>query len=135
MEFHISRRARDKYQFDETLFAYDGNVIFANFYAARKFVQKINGQRDLATFPEQAAKTSHVNAMGLIDEIFHHVFKLYREQKNPLVLNQLLNHLEESVPSVSLDHLLGLFIRNATPLWPRQPVAHKNVQKPRHRGA
>ena len=29
MEFHISRRARDKYQFDEDLFAYDGNVIFA----------------------------------------------------------------------------------------------------------
>jgi len=51
MEFHISRRARDKYQFDETLFAYDGNVIFANFHAARKFVQKINGQRDLASFP------------------------------------------------------------------------------------
>lgn len=116
MEFHISRRARDKYKFDETLFAYDGNVIFANFHAARKFVQKINGQRDLASFPEQAAKTSHVNAMGLIDEIFHHVFKLYREQKNPLVLNQLLQHLEDSFTTTSLDQLLALFIREFPPL-------------------
>ncbi len=116
MEFHISRRARDKYQFDETLFAYDGNVIFANFHAARKFVQKINGQRDLASFPEQAAKTSHVNAMGLIDEIFHHVFKLYREQKNPSVLNLLHQHLENTITSDSLDRLLGLFIREFPPL-------------------
>ncbi len=116
MEFHISRRARDKYQFDEALFAYDGNVIFANFHASRKFVQKINGQRDLASFPEQAAKTSHVNAMGLIDEIFHHVFKLYRDQKNPLVLNLLHQHLEEVVSSDSLDRLLELFIREFPPL-------------------
>ena len=89
MEFHISRRARDKYQFDEDLFAYDGNVIFANFHAARRFVQKINSQRDLTSYPEQAVKTSQVNAMGLIDEIFHHVFKLYREQKNPDALSKI----------------------------------------------
>lgn len=116
MEFHISRRARDRYQFDESLFAYDGNVIFANFHAARKFVQKINAQRDLASFPEQAAKTSQVNAMGLIDEIFHHVFKLYRDQKNPLVRQELLQHLEDSVSPAMLDTLLALFVREFPPL-------------------
>ena len=30
-EFHISRQARDYYQFDQTLFSLSGNVIFADF--------------------------------------------------------------------------------------------------------
>jgi len=43
LEFHVSRIARDRYQFDESLFATNGNVIFANFHAARIFAQTING--------------------------------------------------------------------------------------------
>jgi hypothetical protein len=42
MEFHIPRRARDRYQFGQSLFALTGNVVFANFYAARVFAQKMN---------------------------------------------------------------------------------------------
>ena len=116
MEFHISRRARDKYQFDEDLFAYDGNVIFANFLAARKFTHKINALRDLVSFPEQAAKTSQLNAMGLIDEIFHHIFKLYREQKDANILRNLVNHLEVRLSPGNLDAFLELFIREFPPL-------------------
>ncbi|MCB0291831.1 MAG: hypothetical protein KDH97_16370, partial [Calditrichaeota bacterium] len=37
MEFHVSRKARDKYQFDLTLFTAKGKVIFANFHAAQLF--------------------------------------------------------------------------------------------------
>ncbi len=51
MEFHISRRARDKYQFDQSLFSYDGNVIFADFHSVRLFTKRINDQRDLLSFP------------------------------------------------------------------------------------
>ncbi|MER3457579.1 MAG: hypothetical protein C4309_02035, partial [Chloroflexota bacterium] len=65
MEFHVSRQARDRYQFDEALFALSGNVIFANFHAARAFAQKINQKRDLINFPEQAVKAGELNAMGL----------------------------------------------------------------------
>ena len=71
MEFHVSRRARDRYQFDESLFSINGNVIFANFHAARLFAQKINDKRDLARYPEQAVMAGQINAMGLIDEILH----------------------------------------------------------------
>lgn len=115
MEFHISRRAREKYEFDDTLFSYDGNVIFANFHAARKFVHKLNSKRDLAAYPEQAAKTSQVNAMGLIDEIFHHIFKLYREQKNPEILKQALAYLEQQLSIRVLDSFLDLFISEYPP--------------------
>ena len=45
MEFHITRGAREKYQFDDLLFSYNGNVIFANFQASRKFAHLMNQQR------------------------------------------------------------------------------------------
>jgi hypothetical protein len=54
MEFHLSRQARDFYRFDEALFTLRGNILFANFHAARVFAQKMNDRRDLVSFPEQA---------------------------------------------------------------------------------
>ena len=64
MEFHISRKARDFYQFDDSLFSLSGNVILPNFHAARVFSQKINEKRDLVSFPEQAIKAGQINAHG-----------------------------------------------------------------------
>src|SRR5512135_165166 len=81
-EFHISRRARERYQFDAALFALNGHVLFADFRAAREFAQKMNQQRDLVHFPEQTVRAGDLNAMGLIDEILHVVVDQYRAQKN-----------------------------------------------------
>ena len=86
-EFHISRLARDKYEFDEMLFSFDGNIIFANLLAARQFTQKMNQKRDLVNFPENAIKASEINAMGLIDEILHLVISLYRKQIDPKIMS------------------------------------------------
>jgi hypothetical protein len=73
LEFHVSRKARDRYTFDAALFALSGNVVFANFHATRVFAQKMNEKRDLARFPEQTVRAGQINAMGLIDEILHFV--------------------------------------------------------------
>ncbi len=80
-EFHISRDARLKYQFHESLFQSNGNVIFANFHAARIFAQLMNEKRDVIRLPEQSVRAGQLNAMGLIDEILHYVIQLYREQE------------------------------------------------------
>jgi len=82
MQFHISRQSRDRYQFDQSIYSFNGNVVFANFHAARMFAQKMNQQRDLVQFPEQAVKAGQINAIGLIDEILHLMVALYRQQKN-----------------------------------------------------
>ena len=87
-EFHISRTARQRYQFDETLFSFNSNVILADFAASRRFVQKINAQRDLLNQPEQAVYASQLNAMGLIDEVLHYIIELYRHQTEPQVMTQ-----------------------------------------------
>ncbi|MGZ3569671.1 MAG: alpha-amylase family glycosyl hydrolase, partial [Thermodesulfobacteriota bacterium] len=109
MEFHISRKARDFYQFDESLFSLTGSVICLNFHAARLFVAKINEKRDLITFPDQAVKAGHINAMGLIDEILHYVVGLYRGEKNAQVVQQALDWLYEKLGKQRVDEALRKF--------------------------
>lgn len=116
MEFHISRQARDRYHFDQSLFALNGNVIFADFYAARTFAQKMNQDRDLIRFPEQAVKAGQINAMGLIDEILHYVIQLYVKQVNPGVMTEALDWLREQVDVQSLDACLAAFGKQFPPL-------------------
>jgi len=109
MEFHVSRAARDRYQFSETLFALNGNVIIANFHAARLFAQKMNERRDLVRFPEQTVRAGQLNAMGLIDEILHFVIGLYREQQKPHALALALAWLESTYGRATVDKALCHF--------------------------
>ncbi|GAB4538098.1 MAG: alpha-amylase family glycosyl hydrolase [Anaerolineae bacterium] len=116
MEFHISREARDFYQFDQSLYSLSGNVIFANFHAVRVFTQKMNDRRDLISFPEQAVKAGQLNAMGLIDEILHFVVALYREQQSPGVVGQALDWLDEKLGAEAVDAALHRFADQFPPL-------------------
>jgi glycosidase len=116
MEFHISREARDRYQFDETLFSLSGNVLFSNFHAVRVFVQKMNEKRDLVRFPERAVRAGQVNAMGLIDEILHYVTGLYRQEKNAQVMRQALDWLDEELGREAVDETLRRFVDEFPPL-------------------
>ncbi len=109
MEFHISRKARDLYHFDESLFSLAGNVIFPNFHAVRLFAQKINEKKDLVRFPGQAVHAGQINAMGLIDEILHYVLGLYRDQKSSAVLQQALRWLYEKLGKREVDDALREF--------------------------
>src|SRR5437764_15396283 len=82
-EFHVARATRERYSFDETLFGLTGNVVFADFAAARRFAQQMNEQRDLASDPGAAVRAGDLNAMGLVDEVLHYVAGLYRQERNP----------------------------------------------------
>jgi len=116
MEFHVSRQSRDRYQFDLGLFNYTGNVIFANFHASRLFAQKVNQKKDLVNFPERALKAGQINAMGLIDEIMHHMISLYHQQKNPEAMVKALEWLKTSVGETNLDKTLLQFTSEFPPL-------------------
>jgi glycosidase len=116
MEFHVSRQARERYQFDQALFASTGNVIFANFQAARLFAQKMNEQRDLQKFPSQAVRAGQLNAMGLIDELSHQVVEQYRLLRNPQALEKAEAWLQERLGSKELEQTLGQFASEFPPL-------------------
>jgi glycosidase len=116
MEFHVSRKARDQYQFDQDLYALSGNVIFANFHATRLFAQKINQKRDLVNFPENAVKAGQINAMGMIDEIMHLMINLYRQQINPHVMEQALEWANAKIGTEAVDRCLLAFADQFPPL-------------------
>jgi len=116
MEFHVSRHARDRYQFDASLFALNGGVIFADFHAARVFAHRMNEKRDLVRFPEQAVRAGQLNAMGLIDEIMHHVVDVYRRQMQPEVMRQALDRLNQEFGRERVDQALLKFADEFPPL-------------------
>lgn len=109
MEFHIARTARETYQLETGLFGIRGNVIFANFQAARTLAQKMNARRNLTAAPETAVRASHLNALGLLDEIIHRVLESYRMQKNPAVLEQAMSWLEDDLGAAKLQVCLRQF--------------------------
>jgi hypothetical protein len=116
MEFHVSRQARDYYRFDEHLFSLSGNVLFANFHAARVFAQMMNEKRDLLSFPERAVKAGQINAMGLIDEVLHYVIGQYRDRREPDVMRQALDWLYSQVGARAVDTALRRFADQFPPL-------------------
>ena len=116
MEFHISRNARDRYQFDESLISTNGNVVFTNFHAVRTFAQKMNQQRDLITFPERAVRAGEINAMGLIDEILHMALSNYRQERKPTVMQEALDWLYGMLGQADVDKVLRQFIEEFPPI-------------------
>ncbi len=107
--FHVSRPARDHYQFDRSLFSRRGNVALPNFAAARRFAQQMNRKRDLVHFPEQAVRAGQVNAAALIEEILHHVAGLYRAQVHPETVAEALAWLDEDLGPAVVDAALRRF--------------------------
>ena len=116
MEFHLSRKARERFQFDEALFSQSGKVVFANFRAARVFAQKINDQRDLARHPEKAARAGDINAMGMIDEILHMVVASYHRQVDSAALEKALVYLIQQIGDQAVEKTLRLSVEQFPPL-------------------
>jgi glycosidase len=112
MEFHISRGARERYQFADTLFSFNGNVIFADLAACRAFAHRMNQVRDAAQHPERAVHAGQLFAMGLIDEASHLVMSSYRKQFDPEVMTAALSWFGSQVGAAELDRLLLTFVEN-----------------------
>ncbi len=116
-EFHISRQAREHYQFDEMIFAQSGNVIFTDFHAARLFARKMNQKRDVINFPETVVRAGQINAMGLIDEILHLVVQMYRQQINANVMQEAVDWMKGKLGEEALNQVLLQFIQEFPPIF------------------
>jgi glycosidase len=110
MEFHISRNARDRYQFSDTLFSYTGNVVFANVAACRQFAYRMNQVRDAQNHPERTVHAGQLYAMGLIDEASHVLMARYREEYDPEVITSALDWFSGQVGPEALDTMLLTFV-------------------------
>jgi glycosidase len=90
-EFHMARRLRREFQLEDSFFSTNGNIIFTDFNAVRVFVHKLNTTRD----PRNKVYPGEVNALGLLEEIFHFVLREYEKQVNPKVFSKAVKHLQK----------------------------------------
>jgi glycosidase len=112
LEFHISRSARERYQFPDTLFSFNGNVVFANMGACRAFAYRMNQVREADKYPDRAVHAGALFAMGLIDEAGHVLLQRYREQYDSQVTTDALAYLGGLVGPEELDKLLLTFVEH-----------------------
>ncbi|MCR4733895.1 MAG: alpha-amylase [Treponema sp.] len=116
-EFHISRKVRDLCNFNEGLFASSGNVVFANMKNVRDFQLLFNNYIENVTHDDKKkVSAGQLNAMGLIDEIFHYVSMLYRRNKLSTFTKDLLAELNKEYTVEEIDKLLLDFMKEFPPL-------------------
>jgi glycosidase len=110
MEFHISREARDRYEFDQTLFAFSGNVVFANLGASREFAFRMNERRGAEKDPTKTINPGALYAMGLIDEMSHALVDYYRQRLDPKVMADALGWFDARIGKEELDKTILAFV-------------------------
>ena len=115
-EFHVSRAARDRYSFDETIFAFDGNVVFPNPVAARQFATRMNVVRGVERDPVRAARPADLYAMGLIDEALHAVVATYRRRHDKRVMSDAVQWFQERLGAGTVQGTLLRFLEEFPPV-------------------
>ena len=115
-EFHISKKIRDLCSFNEGLFASSGNVVFANMKNVRDFQLLLNNVFETRNEENKKVSAGQLNAMGLIDEILHHVCMLYRRNKVETFMSDLLAELNKEYKASEIDQLLLDFMKEFPPV-------------------
>jgi len=109
-EFHVSRVARDRYQFEDVFFSLSGNTVFADIAAVRQFAHRMNQVRQAERYPERTAHPGSLFVMGLIDEIQHALVARYREERDPRAVMDALDWFEKRLGSERLEQTLLAFV-------------------------
>lgn len=104
-DFHISNYVRQKYNLKSDLFSITGNVVFPNYRAVKEFVHHINSQKT-----SDYLQPGQLNAMGLLDEIYHFIFRVYETKYNPKVFAKAIDYLKREIKPETLENVLLDFI-------------------------
>ncbi|QEK01004.1 alpha-amylase family glycosyl hydrolase [Treponema phagedenis] len=131
MEFHIAKEVRKKCNFDKSIFASTGNVFLRKISDLHNFVHIYNetlknGGFGLPVDDSRYLKSGLLNAMGLIDEIFHYVCRLYRHDKKETFFIDAYVFIQQTLEKdkkPSLDSLLESFCTE----FPPQAVYHEQT--------
>jgi len=125
MEFLVLKNIRTVCGFSDSLFSSSEKTSKANIKNVRLFAKKINDNKALLlnktplSSTESSAdffvKAGDLNAMGLLNRIFHSVCEEYRKQKNPQAFVSALQKSEESVGVKEVSVLLNEFNQEFPP--------------------
>ena len=115
-EFHVNKKVRDICEFDGRLYASSGNVVIADMKNIRIFAEKLNTLFDERGEHEKRISAGSLNAMGLIDEIFHYVCMLFRRDKEATAFTTILESLDAQFGKEKVDSLLLDFSNEFPPV-------------------
>ncbi len=115
-EFHVGKKIRDICKFDEQLYSSSGNVIIGNMPAVRKFADKLNKYFESQGKNDKKIGSGSLNAMGLIDEVFHYVCMLYRRDKLTTAFKTVLANLDAEYTKEAVDKMLLEFMAEFPPV-------------------
>ena len=110
MEFHISRKLRDKLEVGGLVFGYTGNAVFADVTASRKLAARLNEARGPNADPDKIINAGALFAMGIIDELNHALAAEYRKHIDPHVLSEALRWFAGKIAPANLERLLLTFV-------------------------
>lgn len=79
-EMRILRSAREKYRLKDSCFSISGDVIFANYSAAREMTALIRQKKEEHS---NQIKAGELFALALLHEVYHRICAVYKETKNP----------------------------------------------------
>ena len=114
-EFHVGRKIRDLCNFDQSLFSSSGNVVIKNMANVRKFAMLVNDVFKSRNQADKQISAGQLNAMGLLDEIFHYVAMLYRRDVLSTMMTEMLAALDRQFTPQKVDQLLLDFTREFPP--------------------
>lgn len=118
-ELHIAKKIRQILNIDDSLFEYNGNVLLANYAKVRELVYKINSVIE----NDEKVTAGELNAIGLIDEIYHYILHNYQERINPGVLTRAVGYLSNELGAQQLEYFISDFIN----LFPPKPVYNNSM--------
>ncbi|MFO7998809.1 MAG: alpha-amylase family glycosyl hydrolase [Bacteroidales bacterium] len=110
-ELHVSRVVRERYQLDEALFASDGRLVFGNYNAVRLLAHKLNEGRS----PGKHINPGQINAAGVLEEVFHFIFRAYEAKHGTKVFEKAREWLERRLGADGVQQLLLDFIHGFPP--------------------
>jgi len=122
--FHVTKDSRIKYEFEENLFALQGNIVISDFKTARFLSDKINVVRRAEGKFDLQVTAGQINALGLLHEVFHLLIRNYEENNNKSVFKNSIDYLKKNLTEDELDKTLLKFVEEFPPL----PVYQNKVK-------
>ena len=125
MEFHIHRDIREKCRFSKMLFSSTGNVVIRNINDIYAFTFQYNqvvesGEFGMPVRADQYLKAGQLNAMGLIDEIFHYMCRLYRRDVRADFFSSGYDFVQAELAKEKLPGLDDLLLEFCTEFAPAE---------------
>ncbi|RPH94288.1 alpha-amylase [candidate division KSB1 bacterium] len=113
MEFHLSRPARERYEFDRDLLKSEGELKPPDPIAVHELVGRMNqrlGQQG------RGVKPGHLFALVLIQQILHKVVQLYQKRVMPDVFDKAEDWLTQQLTDERVQGTMRRFGEHYTPL-------------------